>query len=126
MGRSFEEEIIRKVILDERGSRAGWASSWSARATVETIEIESNETNCSTSELFATEGASCRWTFFEDVIAAIQAQYMSWEGRGGEKPVRENFPRQNKGKTDRMGYNGVNYGDQTRPRRRRTESQARE
>ena len=47
-------------------------------------------------------------------------------GRGGEKPVSENFPTQNEGKTDRMGYNGANYEDQTRPRRRRTESQARE
>lgn len=45
------------------------------------------------------------------------------KGRGG-KPVSENFPRQNNGKTDRMGYNGANYEDQTRPRRRRTESQA--
>jgi hypothetical protein len=49
-----------KVILDEWGSRAGWASSWSARATVGVgaIEIKSNEANCSTSELFATVGAS--------------------------------------------------------------------
>ena len=48
---------------------------------------------------------------------------MSW-GEGEGNPVGENFPRRNKRKTDRMGYNGVNYEDQTRPRRRRTESQA--
>ena len=59
LGQMFEEKIIRKVILDKWGLRTGRASSWSAGATVETIvEIESNEANSSTSELFAAEGAS--------------------------------------------------------------------
>jgi hypothetical protein len=64
----------------------------------------------------------------DDVFSRMllqQFKHNTCPGRGGE-PVSEIFPRQNKGKTDRMGYNGVNYEDQTRPRRRRTESQARE
>lgn len=42
----------------------------------------------------------------------------------GEGGLEKIFRRQNKGKTDRMEYNGVNYEDQTLPRKRRTESQA--
>lgn len=77
---SLEEKVIGKVVLDKWGSRAIGASSWGTPAAAGPVEVDTDEADCAAGEVFAAKRASGRETrscFFEDVIAAAQAQYMT-------------------------------------------------
>ncbi|KAF8266292.1 hypothetical protein EI94DRAFT_1851137 [Lactarius quietus] len=56
--RSLEEKVIGKVVLNKWGLRTIGASSWGALATAGPIEVNADEVNCATGELFTAKGAS--------------------------------------------------------------------
>jgi hypothetical protein len=45
-GRSLEEKVIKKIVLNKWRSRAIGASSWGAPAAAGPVEVDVNEANC--------------------------------------------------------------------------------
>jgi len=55
---SLEEKVIGKVVLNKWRSRTIGASSWGAPAAAGPVEVDADEANCATGELFAAKGTS--------------------------------------------------------------------
>ena len=115
---SLEEKVIGKVVLDKWGSWTIGASSRGAPAAAGPVEVDTDEADSAAGELFAAKRASGRETrssFFEDGVAATQAQYMTWEegrvSRANAKIFGDKGKQIKEKRTDRMEYNEANHED---------------